>query len=650
VVARTVRRLALLLAVLGLLATWSGVASAELDSATAPLQVRAVDASDPGAVALDYLYVGDGDPQDVSVAQSIGDSDESSSVEVTDVAPLPEDPGMALSVVIDSGPGMDESGGLVNAKEAAKDLFETLPEGTLVSIVQAGDVAAVKQGFTANVERLVEAVDAIGPSENAAVWNAVEIGAGNLAEDAGDRQASVVVITGSADEVSGDRASSAAGELSNAGAAVFVARLPSGVDLDDTVRQVGGLSYTADDADGLADAVSRVGTDLTEHQFRVVFDSATTSGDSVSVTLDAGGASTTSSFLIGGTYEGLQAVSPEFVSEPGGVEFLQGGLGLLLAVVVVLVAVAALTFALASLMVKEDRLSQVLQPYSEVYGTGSADDDEPADTSVARTAIIQRAVALTENVAREQGALARTEAALERADLPLRAGEALFFYLAVVVLFTIGALFLFQNILGGLLLGAIAAIVPLAVVSFLGGRRRRRFMAQLPDTLSLLSGTLRAGYSLMQGVEAVSQEVEDPMGQELRRVVTEARLGRPLEDALDASAERMGSPDFSWAVMAIKIQREVGGNLSELLLTVADTMIARERLRRDIASLTAEGRMSAIILLVMPIGLGVMMYVINPEYMSRLFDNALGIGMLIASGVSMFIGFLWMRKIINIEI
>ena len=95
------------------------------------------------------------------------------------------------------------------------------------------------------------------------------------------------------------------------------------------------------------------------------------------------------------------------------------------------------------------------------------------------------------------------------------------------------------------------------------------------------------------------------MGQELRRVVTESRLGRPLEESLEGVAERMDSPDFSWTVMAIRIQREVGGNLSELLLTVADTMTQRERLRRDVAALTAEGRISAIVLACLPIGLGV---------------------------------------------
>ncbi len=188
------------------------------------------------------------------------------------------------------------------------------------------------------------------------------------------------------------------------------------------------------------------------------------------------------------------------------------------------------------------------------------------------------------------------------------------------------------------------------MVSYIANRRRKKFLSQLPDMLQLMSGTLRAGYSLMQGVEAISQEVDDPMGQELRRVVTEARLGRPLEEALEGVAERMDSPDFSWTVMAIRIQREVGGNLSELLLTVADTMTHRERLRRDIAALTAEGRMSAIVLGLLPVGLGLAMFAINPEYTSKLFTDTLGNIMLGGSIVAMLIGFVWMKKIIDIEI
>jgi tight adherence protein B len=187
-------------------------------------------------------------------------------------------------------------------------------------------------------------------------------------------------------------------------------------------------------------------------------------------------------------------------------------------------------------------------------------------------------------------------------------------------------------------------------VKFLAARRGKKFVAQLPDTLNLLSGSLRAGYSLMQGVEAVSQEVEEPMGKELRRVITEARLGREIEDSMDAVAERMDSPDFGWAVMAVRIQREVGGNLSELLLTVADTMVQRDRLRRDVAALTAEGKISAIILGLLPIGLGAFMWLSNPKYMSPLSSTTMGQVLLGVAVVTAGIGFLWMKKIINIEI
>src|SRR5207249_2717986 len=201
---------------------------------------------------------------------------------------------------------------------------------------------------------------------------------------------------------------------------------------------------------------------------------------------------------------------------------------------------------------------------------------------------------------------------------------AFFFYLAGVVVLTGLAAAVTRSLFGTAAVFIVAALLPFAVLQFMSGQRKRKFMSQLPDMLQLLAGSLRAGYSLMQGVEAVAQEVEDPMAFELNRVLIEARLGRPLEDALEDASNRMGSPDFDWAVMAIRIQREVGGNLAELLATVAETMIHRERLRREIKALTAEGRMSAIVLGLLPVGLGVIMYTINPEYMRVLFQDSFG--------------------------
>ncbi len=114
------------------------------------------------------------------------------------------------------------------------------------------------------------------------------------------------------------------------------------------------------------------------------------------------------------------------------------------------------------------------------------------------------------------------------------------------------------------------------------------------------------------------------MGRELRKVVAEVRLGRPLTDALDDAVDRIGSPDFKWAALAIQIQAEVGGNLAELLNRVAETMRARSRLKGEVKSLTAEGRASAGMLVVLPPALGAVMYVVNPDYMSPMFTRTGG--------------------------
>jgi tight adherence protein B len=413
---------------------------------------------------------------------------------------------------------------------------------------------------------------------------------------------------------------------------------------DSLVAQVGGQALATDNPAKVNELTNQSGTAIISKQYTLAYNSGLKSQDVSDIAMTVGSATSTASFILGGVYQGNSALRPNVVSPAAAATVFQNKGIFAVALVLALLAAAGFAYALTSLFVKDD-LSDVLQPYADPYG----DEDEEAG-ALGNSAIMKRAVELTEQVAESQGFLTRAEGALERANLPLRAGEALVLYVVIVILVTVVGLFLTRTLVGGILFGVVGALLPVTIVNFLAKRRRKAFMGQLPDTLSLLSGTLRAGYSLMQGVEAVSQEVDDPMGIELRRVVTEARLGRPLEESLEASADRMDSPDFAWAVMAIRIQREVGGNLSELLMTVADTMIARERLRRDVAALTAEGRVSAVILGALPAGLGLLMYVLNPEYVGVLFTDGLGIGMLIAAVVSMLIGFLWMKKIITIEI
>ena len=322
-----------------------------------------------------------------------------------------------------------------------------------------------------------------------------------------------------------------------------------------------------------------------------------------------------------------------------------------LGIVLGIIAAALGAYSIAMLFQKDaSGLNDVLEAYADPYAAAGGSDEKEEGNSFAKNLFVKRAVEITEGFAERQGTLERAEKMLERADLPLRAGEAFTAYAGIVFASLAVGLLLVGGIIGLLIFGALGIVVPPAVVNFLAARRTKAFVSQLPDTLQLLSSTLKAGYSFMQGVEAVSHEVEEPMGGELRRVVTEAQLGRPLEEAMDASAERMDSDDFAWCVMAVRIQREVGGNLSELLMTVAETMTARERLRRDVAALTAEGKMSAIVLAALPILLGFAMWALNPEYIETLFTDGLGKVLLGASIVAALIGFAWMKKIIDIEI
>jgi len=172
----------------------------------------------------------------------------------------------------------------------------------------------------------------------------------------------------------------------------------------------------------------------------------------------------------------------------------------------------------------------------------------------------------------------------------------------------------------------------------------------MPDALTTLAGSLRAGRSLGQAMEALSRELRDPMGRELRKVVAEVRLGRTLQEALADAADRIASDDFRWAVLAMQIQAEVGGNLAELLDQVAATMRERSRMKGEVKALTAEGRASALLLVIMVPALGLVMYMLNPEYMEPLFSTSTGHVMLGISAVMISGGYLWMNKMVKIDV
>ena len=201
-----------------------------------------------------------------------------------------------------------------------------------------------------------------------------------------------------------------------------------------------------------------------------------------------------------------------------------------------------------------------------------------------------------------------------------------------------------------LVVAIVGGFIPRTLLGRALGKRENKLREQLPDVLTIMAASLRAGHSFLQSLDTVAKEIAQPAAGEFQRVVAEVRLGRPAEDALEALAERVGSDDFKWAVLAVNIQREVGGNLAEILDNVADTLRERAMLRRQIRVLTAEGRLSAWVLALLPIGIGLYMAVVNPDYIGLLVTKTMGLVMLGSGLVLLVLGVLWMRKIVDIDV
>jgi tight adherence protein B len=267
-----------------------------------------------------------------------------------------------------------------------------------------------------------------------------------------------------------------------------------------------------------------------------------------------------------------------------------------------------------------------------------------------RFAVLRRAASKAESVAESQGNSRMIESALEQANIPVRAGEAIIaaFGLALILGVVVGLAT--QSFIWAIIAGAVLLIISFLYVSHVASKQRKKFDTQLPDTLNLLATSLRAGYSIMQAIEAVASEAPEPTRREFGRAMSEIRLGRPMIDALNDIAVRMESQDFEWTVLAISIQREVGGNLAEVLQTTSETMLQRNRLRGEMRALTAEGRISAYVMAALPFFLFFGIYMLNPDYITPMLGSPAGWGAFAFAGFMMVVGIVWMQKIVKVDV
>ncbi len=243
----------------------------------------------------------------------------------------------------------------------------------------------------------------------------------------------------------------------------------------------------------------------------------------------------------------------------------------------------------------------------------------------------------------------RVGSLLERANLKMTPGEFATLALALFI-FGVSIGYLLLGVLGVLALGTVSLAAPHFYLRRRTSRRKRKFMGQLADMAQMMGNSMRAGFSIIQSMELVGNEGPSPASEEFERVVTEIRLGLPVDVALDHLLNRLPGEDLELMVVAINVQRQIGGNLSEILTVISETIRQRVQFEGELKTLTTQGRLSSYIVTALPVGVAVIIYLLDGPYESYLYTATLGRIMLGVSLTLIGVGFFFLNRIANIEV
>ena len=545
---------------------------------------------------------------------------------------------------------LDTSGSMVGgpltaAVGAARRFVESVPPEVRIGLVTFADRPTVVQRLTEDREAVLAALDGVTAEGETSIYDGVAEAASLFSEDA---QRNIILLSDGGDTASVGTLDEAVAAVGDAEASVFsIGWRTSETDIQALralARESAGRYASAGSADvealyaGLAAELS--------NQYVVRYESQRQEGGEVSITVDGAGGTDTTVVLFP-EVEVPEAAPARPVPEPYRPPLLRGIWGLALSVGLVFISALAIlmTFFQAGL---RRRRRRVLEQRMGAGGGPPAAEEEARQGAAAW--IPEPFAAAGQRLAESAGFAERLDRRLERAGVSIRPGEFVAGAFLAALVGGLAAGLLFQSLPWGLVMALVAALVPIAALGVAMRRRLNRLQGQVVDVLMIIASSLRAGHSFLQALDMVSKEIAEPAASEFTRAVSEIRLGRPVDEALGALGDRMGSSDFDWAMMAVNIQREVGGNLAEILDTVAETLRDRETVRRQVKVLSGEGRMSARILTALPFVIILFVSQINPDFLDPLFNTFIGKVMLTGGGILMLTGIVIMRKMVRIDV
>jgi tight adherence protein B len=546
---------------------------------------------------------------------------------------------------------------IVAARKAAQDYVKALPPDVKVGLVTFNDTVQVGIAPTADRAAVSAAIQSVKAGQKTALYDGLMKGLDQVGT--GGEGARVLILSDGGDTASAATLPDVTARVASAGVPVDVVALLPNVQHADILRSItaasGGDYLLATDAAGLETAFQAAtrtfgGKVAVEAQ---VPDGMEASGKFaiVSVGIDGTEYRGTTQLPAVQSLEGSGAVVPAPVATlapavvpevPVHEDDYSATLYAVLAALVVLVL--GLTIAYYRRQQRAYMRTQQVLWYTTNAGTEGRPDQRP---DFQQPGLMR---SLDDLLARRKS-YAATEAKLDNAEMNLTPAAWLVTRLGVTLAIVLVLVLLSGNLLVGLIVGGLIGwLGTRAVINSRENKRRKEFEGQLPDFLLLIASALRSGLSFTQALDSSAAEGRGQVPRQVRRALSETQMGSSIEASLTRVADRMQSDDLRWTVTALAIQREVGGNLSNILETAAQTVQGRAELRREVRTLSAEGRLSGWVLAALPVGLFLYMLVANRDYIAFFWSKTAGIVLLCFIGVIFAAGFLWMRKIVRIEV
>ncbi|MDO9556355.1 MAG: VWA domain-containing protein [Coriobacteriia bacterium] len=534
---------------------------------------------------------------------------------------------------------------LRDAKSAAGTFLESMTGDDRVALVSFAFAPEVVSGFTSDRAELLKAIEGLSAAGETAVYDAI-VAAAKLVSDT-DRHVTFVLLSDGGDTVSINSLDSAVAAVRATGVPVFAVALESG-EWDPQALQLlasasSGRYLGVADSTELTSLYRGIATEL-RSRYLVTYRSLgpNTKDLEVSVSAQLDGASVDGDVVFKNPlYASVDRTEAPQLLVPRPPPWRST-----LVVALTFLAMTGFAWSVGAMLVRPAVRLDRVKFYDQTHSSTVASDESPGTTGSLRAHMLD-AVGY---VAGRRGFTKLLHGKLEQADLPLRPVEYIYLHLVLVLAVGLVIGLATASLVAAIIAVLLTVFVPILLLENAIGRRRRRFEEQLPELLNLVAGSLRAGWGLLQAVGLVVEQMAAPASVEFRRIQTEARLGLSVEEALEGMAERLQSDDFRWTVAAINIQREVGGNLAEVLDIVAATMRDRAELKRHIHALTAEGRLSGMILILLPIVELGLLLLVNPTYMAGMFTHPFG-WFLAFSGIALLIvGAVWLRRAMAVEV